>query len=254
FLHVHIFEAFAREVDTRWDISEADLIRIAAKGFEAWLMGEPIPDDHFNDRDMLFIDAAWYPRAASLSATNPSPALAANPYRFSVVTDEPYPTLDEMLPSPADSASLEPVEGRAPEPTAVEAPPLKQIVFGFTRDVFPGPLAIGYNQFKHKAADAGLAATVSLRALDDLPPCVDVLFVPQALAEAARGAVLQQAEGGHSCRVEPLDTFLNHPYYNAVLEELGSSAGSGSGLHAAKAPDIEAKRPAPAEGRAPEAK
>ncbi|MBI3732590.1 MAG: hypothetical protein HY259_03920, partial [Chloroflexi bacterium] len=168
FLHVHIFEAFAREVDTRWDISEADLIRIAAKGFEAWLMGEPIPDDHFNDRDMLFIDAAWYPRAAPAPdfdrGPDSSPALAANPYRFTVVTDESYPSLDEMLPRfrgvqvrlPADS------ELRAPEP--VEAP-LKQIVFGFTRDVFPGPLAIGYTQFKHKAADAGLAATVSLRAL-----------------------------------------------------------------------------------------
>lgn len=62
------------------------MIRIAAKAFEAWLVGETIPEDHFNGTDLLKIDGAWYPQDP-----NGEPLLASNPYNFEVVTDEPSP-------------------------------------------------------------------------------------------------------------------------------------------------------------------
>ncbi|HBY98349.1 MAG: hypothetical protein M5U01_33805 [Ardenticatenaceae bacterium] len=101
FLHVHILQDFAREAEERWNIPENELIRMAAKGFEAWLVGEVIPEDHFNGIDMLKIDRAWYPQDA-----NGEPRLALNPYDFEVVTDEPWPT-DAMwsLDSPSEESA-----------------------------------------------------------------------------------------------------------------------------------------------------
>jgi PTS system mannitol-specific IIC component len=88
-----------------------------------------------------------------------------------------------------------------------------RIVFGFTLDVFPGNLIIGYNQFKHKLADAGVDAVVSLTALDEVPHDVSVLFVPTELAEAGRNAA-------PTAQLILLDTFLNHPAYPQVIAEL----------------------------------
>ncbi len=206
FLHIHILDDFARLAEESWDIAEADLIRIAAKAFEAWLKGEAIPEDHFNGTDLLEIDAAWYPQGP-----DQAPALAANPYRFEVITDEAWPT-DSGWPFaiPADSSQESPVSTTATQPTSSCR---KTIVFGYTLDCLPGLLIVGYNQFKHKVAEAGLNVAVKMLPLNDLPPQVDVLFVPQEFAEAARKAA------PHS-RVEVLGTFLNHPSYNTLIQQL----------------------------------
>jgi len=87
FLHVHVLDTFAQLAETRWDIAVAEMVRVAAKGMEAWLTGEEIPEDHFNGIDFLHIDLDWYPQEA-----NGEPKLASNPYNFEVVIDEPWPT------------------------------------------------------------------------------------------------------------------------------------------------------------------
>ncbi|MFN8454860.1 MAG: hypothetical protein U0401_09365 [Anaerolineae bacterium] len=89
-LHVHITAEFAQEMEQRWQISSAELILIAAKGLEAWLQGEEIPEDNFNGKDFLRIDRAWYPHGP-----DGKPKMVSNPYDFEVITAEPWPT-DQM--------------------------------------------------------------------------------------------------------------------------------------------------------------
>jgi hypothetical protein len=98
-LHVHILEEFAREAKQRWNISQAELILIAAKGLEAWLQGEAIPEDHFNGSDLLKIDQSWYPHGP-----DGNPKMISNPYDFEVVTTEPWPT-DSMWSSEAEPSA-----------------------------------------------------------------------------------------------------------------------------------------------------
>ncbi len=90
---------------------------------------------------------------------------------------------------------------------------LKRIVFGYSADCFPGQLIVGHNQLKRKLVRAGFDVTVSMAPLKDLPPDVDILFVPPELAEAARPAASH-------CQVEVLETFLNHPLYDALIKKL----------------------------------
>jgi hypothetical protein len=204
-VHVQILADFARELEQRWDIHEADLVRIAAKVVEVWLKDEPIPADHFYGPDMLKVDKDWYPQEP-----DHSPSLSLSPYSFDVETDEPWPSiLDwDFGARQADASNNNPAAG-----PPILARCVKTIVFGYTLDVFPGPLIIGYNQLKHKIEEAALGVSVKMLPLSDLPAEVDYLFVPLELAEAARQAA------PHS-RVEALDSFLNHPSYNTVVEEL----------------------------------
>lgn len=90
---------------------------------------------------------------------------------------------------------------------------LKRIVFGYSVDCFPGTLIIGHNQLKRKLIRAGFDVTVSMAPLKDLPPDVDILFVPPELAEAARQVACH-------CQVEVLETFLNHPLYDTLINKL----------------------------------
>jgi hypothetical protein len=209
FLHVHILDRFALKAEQEWDIPEADLIRIAAKGFEAWLKGEAIPEDHFNGTDLLKVDEAWYPHGPDLT-----PLLMPNPYRFEVETDDPWPIdvfrLYTETAQPARSnakiALSETSQGN-----------VRKVVFGFTLDVFPGFLIVGYWQMKHRVMEAGLQVEVKLARLDDLPPGTQILLVPTELAETARLAA-------PDCRVEVLTELVNVPIYDAVVEELKSGS------------------------------
>ncbi len=205
-MHVHILADLASELDERWDIAEPDLIRVAAKAIEAWVRDDAVPADHFYGPGMIRLDRDWYPRE-----TDGAPRIAADPYNFEVVSAEPWPSILDW--QPAGSHDVQPAE---PEPPACGP----KIAFGFTLDVFPGPLILGYNQVKHKLAEAGVHASVSLTALADLPADVDVVFVPPELAEAARLA----APHAH---VEALDNFLNHPGYNALVQDLAQSQAGG---------------------------
>ncbi|MBI1800728.1 MAG: hypothetical protein HYR71_03755 [Chloroflexi bacterium] len=97
--------------------------------------------------------------------------------------------------------------------TSPAARPLKRIVFGYTLDGFPGLLIVGYNQLKRKLERARFDIAMSLCPLSDLPAEVDVLFVPAELAEAARQAA-------PASRIEALDSFMNHPAYNLLIQQL----------------------------------
>lgn len=85
YLHIFIPSDFAEWVESRWGISPADHIRIAATAFEAWLRLQA-PDTHQIGMNMIRVDTAWYPQAI-----DGSPALAPNFYSFEVETDEPWP-------------------------------------------------------------------------------------------------------------------------------------------------------------------
>jgi hypothetical protein len=219
FLHVHILKDFADVLAQQWDIPQADLIRHAAQAMEAWFLGETVPDDHFNDFDMLKVDAAWHPRTA-----DGSPALALNPYRWEVEVDEPWPFVGGKLVS--DMAVVEPQP--APTPPGCE----RCAVFGYTYDIFPGTLIIGYHQLKRKLVDAGVDAVVRMLPIADLPPRVDYLFVPPELAAAA-------ARAAPRSHVEAIDNFLNHPSYNAVVEEWSRNADAAIPHSAAVSSDVD---------------
>ena len=211
-VHVQIVDNFARTLLERWDVLEQDLVRVAASALESWVKGEPIPPDHFYGPDFLKLDHDWYP-----SASDGSPILALDPYTFEVAVDEPYLTVFEW-PYMRQAANVCAVD-ESVSTERRESEPEKRIVFGFTADVFPGPLILGYHQFKNKIAEAGIRATVSMLAIGDLPPDVDVLFVPHELAAAAAGAA-------PNSRIEVLDTFQNNPVYNSIVEAWRGDAGS----------------------------
>jgi mannitol-specific phosphotransferase system IIBC component len=99
------------------------------------------------------------------------------------------------------------------------APPnprvVRRIAFGYALDFFPGTLILGFNQLKHMLERAGFAATVSMSPLSDLPLDADIILVPRVLLEGARKVA-------PNSRVEGLDSFLDHPIYRSLIEELES--------------------------------
>ena len=209
-VHVQVVADFVRALAENWDIQESDVVRVAASALVIWLRDEPIPADHLYGPDFIKVDADWYP-------ANPdgSPVLALDPYILRVDTGEKYPSMFDWPFFKSDAAQTAP-----PQPSSEPAAePLLRVVFGFTLDIFPGLLILGHNQFKRKAADAGLRVSVSMLALGELPPDVAVVFVPQELAEAAR----QAAPGA---TVVALDSFLNHPAYKQIIAELQARQAS----------------------------
>ncbi len=203
FVHVHVRADFVRAGEERWDLPESEWVRVAAAAIEAWLKNETIPEDHFNRMDMILVDQFWYPQAA-----DGSPRMLVDPYEFDVVTDEPWPT---------DQGILVPVVDDHPALSGAAAPPadgaVKRVVFGFTVDVFPGRLLIGYEQFKRKAAEANLGVQVELARLSDLPPNTFLLLVPAELAEAARQAAPE-------CRIEVVEDSVNSPIFDSIIREI----------------------------------
>jgi len=203
FLHIHIRKEFAIEIEQRWNIPQSDLIRLAAKAMESWFVGMPVPDDHFNTRDLLKVDAAWYPHDP-----DGTPALTLYPYRWEVEVDEPWPFVNGELvnpPSAAEPPSL-PLLDNAP-----------RVDFGYTYDVFPGLLIVGYNQMKRKLSSASIDAIVSMLPLADLPARVDYLLVPPELGDTA-------ARHAPTSTVLLIENFMNNPQYNEVVEALRCQA------------------------------
>ncbi len=215
-VHVLIVADFARTLERQWQIMEADFVRLAAKALEAWVKSDPIPADHYYGPDFLKVDQEWYP-----AEPDGTPRLAMDPYNFEVTTTEPWPAVfDWPYLKQVNNDSAASVAEQA-QPCAIDTG--KRIVFGFTLDVFPGMLAVGYNQMKKKVSEAGIKATVSMLSLGDLPPVVDVLFVPPELAEAAQRAA------PHS-RVLVLQNFLNSPLYSALIQEWSGPAQRPEGV------------------------
>ncbi len=210
--YVRILKEFADEINARWNISQAELLLIAAKGVEAWLSDESIPEDHYFGPEWLKVDRDWYPRDP-----DGSPAMAVNPYDFAVVSNEDWPSIADWAAAgdtgqpTQDSPAESPAEELAPLP-AGHVDHSVRVVFGFTYDVFPAMLIVGYEKLKHRFAEAGVSAQVTMAPLADLPPAIDVLFVPAELADQARSA----APGAS---VRPLDDLVNSTDYVAVTRE-----------------------------------
>lgn len=200
-VYVRIVEELAQEILDRLGVSRADLIRLAAKGVEVWLKGKPpIPADHLYGPEWLKMDRDWYPREP-----DGSPSMMANPYTFEVVTDEPWPSiLDWDFNKPRVD------ESELVTPPAMSEP---RIVFGFTLDVFPAALILGYEQLKKRIAEAGLKYKVEMLPLNELPANIVMLFVPSELADSARQMVSGE-------RVQALDDLVNNFAYDKLVEEL----------------------------------
>lgn len=205
FLHVHILQDFALELGRRWDIPQSNLIQVAAKAFEAWVKNEPIPEDHFNNLDLLKVDAAWYPHSP-----DGVPTLIANPYYFDICTDEAWPTLADVKNDSTPNDFAMPTETVT---NMSSRRPKKKFVFGFTVDVCPGLLFIGYDQMRNRITQAGLDIEVKLSRLTDLPPDAHTLFVPSELETTAR-------QIAPNARVYALAEMVNAPIYDTVLQQL----------------------------------
>jgi hypothetical protein len=204
-VHVQIVSEWAQEMENRWGITEPDLLRVAAKVVEAWLKNEPIPPDHFYGPDMIKVDSAWYP-----CDPDQSPAMAVDPYNFMVATNLPSPSILEWEPEHPRAPEDDFHEGR----TSGTGP---AIVFGFTVDVCPALLILGYEQFRKRAAQKGLEMPIRLAELSALPPNIHTLFVPPQLSKRAR----QAAPGA---RVIALEELINNPIFDAVVETLEPEA------------------------------
>lgn len=204
FLHVHILQDFALELDRRWDIPQANLIQVAAKAFEAWLKSEPIPEDHFNNLDLLKVDALWYPHGP-----DGVPTIITNPYYFDVSTDEAWPSLADIKTDATPSDFAQRTDAAA---NISIHRPKKKFVFGFTVDVCPSLLFIGYDQMRNRITQAGLDIEVKLSSLTDLPPDTDALFVPSELETAAR-------QIAPNARVYALAEMINAPIYDELVHE-----------------------------------
>ncbi|MBI5029376.1 MAG: hypothetical protein HZB51_02525 [Chloroflexi bacterium] len=90
---------------------------------------------------------------------------------------------------------------------------LRQIVFGYTIDCFPGSLILGHHQLKRMIERAGFDVKVEMLPLTELPPNVDILIVPAELAEPSRQFASQ-------CHVEILHDMANHPMYGDLIRQL----------------------------------
>jgi hypothetical protein len=88
-LHVHVSADFIQEAERRWDLFENEMIRIAAKAMETWLLGGSIPEGHFNGLDMILIDLDWFPQESG-----GKPGMIPNPFDFMVTTSESGPVDD----------------------------------------------------------------------------------------------------------------------------------------------------------------
>ena len=198
-VYVRITADLMRDFAERWDISQGTLMRVAAKGVEAWLKNDGIPADHFYGPEWIRMDRDWYIREA-----DGSPALAVDPYSFEVVSDEPGPSiLDWDFSQPRQEKSTT---------TASTEKEIPAIIFGFTLEIFPGMLILGYEQLKHKVAEAGLNVQVRMLSLDALTANVHTLIVPMELDHLA-SQVAPQA------RVIALTEMVNAPVYDALVEE-----------------------------------
>lgn len=198
--YVRIVNALAREFEENWGISQADLLRVAAKGVEAWLKDQAIPADHFYGPEWLKMDRDWY-----LGERDGSPAMAADPYSFEVESDEPWPSILDW----------DYTRRRAEPPPTTESNENRKpvIVFGFTLDIFPAMLIVGYEQMKHKVAGSGIDIDVQLLPLDGLPSGIHTLFVPVELEHSARLAAPQAS-------VYALPEMVNAPVYDIVIRQL----------------------------------
>jgi hypothetical protein len=110
------------------------------------------------------------------------------------------------------------------EPTAKL---IRSIGFGYALDFMPAPFLVGYNQLRRKMKRAGLKVHVSLVPLSDLPPDLDVLFVPAQLLDTARRLAPDKW-------IISLDSYLNHPSYTKLVERLTD----GSEIYALRIQDM----------------
>ena len=133
----------------------------------------------------------------------------ANPYYFDISTDEVWPTIADVK---ADSTPDD-FANRSDTVTNISGNrPKKKFVFGFTVDVCPSPLCIGYDQLRNRIAQAGLDIEVKLSRLTDLPPDVHTLFVPSELEITAR-------QIAPKARVVALAEMVNAPIYEELVHE-----------------------------------
>jgi hypothetical protein len=107
-------------------------------------------------------------------------------------------TATEPAPAgPAESTSGEPAgeDGQEPADAAepVAAPPdeprvVRRIVWAYEAGVLPGSWLMGCKRLKALLERAGFGIRVDMLPLTELPVDADVVFVPEALDEAARAA------------------------------------------------------------------
>ena len=90
---------------------------------------------------------------------------------------------------------------------------IRRIVFGYTLDHFPSAIILGHNQLKRMLERAGFAIKVTMAPLTDLPPDVDILFVPPELEQAAQAILAPE-------RIQVLEDMVNHPRYANLVQQL----------------------------------
>jgi mannitol-specific phosphotransferase system IIBC component len=108
-------------------------------------------------------------------------------------------------------------ESEAPTPRLV-----KKVVVAYDLNALPPTLIRNFSVLRRKLERAGFKVEVVLRPLTQLPPEADVLFVPDALVEAAQAA----APGA---RVMPLALSAPHP---PAFDDLVQQLNAGQELYA----------------------
>jgi hypothetical protein len=94
---------------------------------------------------------------------------------------------DSLAPLPA-AEGADAADPGAPPPEPAEPRLVQRVVWGYEVGVLPVPWLMGFKRLKATLERAGFAIRVDLLPLSSLPADVDLLFVPDELAEAAREA------------------------------------------------------------------
>jgi hypothetical protein len=132
------------------------------------------PLDHLRERLARKAAARRQPRG---DAPGVGPASGA---------DASAPTGSSEQDVPGRRGAGEPITLAASEPVGPRV--VRRIVWGYEVGVLPVPWLMGSKRLKAALERAGFAIRVDLLPLTGLPPDTDLLFVPDALADAARRA------------------------------------------------------------------
>lgn len=90
---------------------------------------------------------------------------------------------------------------------------IRKIGFGYALDLMPASLLVGYHQLRKKLEQAGFDIKVALVPLNEMPPDLDLLFVPKELEGKAVKALSSE-------QILVLDNFVNHPFYSDLVKRL----------------------------------
>lgn len=90
---------------------------------------------------------------------------------------------------------------------------IRKIGFGYAVDLMPADLVLGYHQLSKKFEQAKFDIKVSLVPVHEIPPDLDLLFIPRELARQAAQVISTEC-------IIALDEFVNQSVFAELVQRL----------------------------------